>query len=125
MTRTPEEVLKFKQELERRTKKFSVSVFRYLDMLPRKNSSKVIAYQLGRSASSVGANYHEANRAESMDDFVHKIGIALKECSETLYWLEIICDLHPSSENAKLLLTECTEILKILQTANRTMRRKK
>ena len=47
MSRTPEENLRFKRDLERRTQKFSVDVFRCLDFLPVRNSSKVISYQLG------------------------------------------------------------------------------
>ena len=120
--RSREEVLEFKRELERRTARFAVSVFRYLDILPKKNSYKIIAFQLGKSASSVGANYREANRAESYDDFVHKIGVALKECSESLYWLEILIELTDQDETGRQLYNECNEILAILQTANRKMR---
>ena len=111
-----EEKLDFKRGMEQRTKKFSVSVFKYLDVLPNSNSSRIIAFQLGKSASSVGANYREANRCESADDFTHKIGIALKECSESLYWLDVLRDLRPASENVERLYKECEELLKILQS---------
>ena len=87
----PEE---FRQWLEQRTRKFAVCVFRFLDALPVSVSSKVIGHQLGKSASSIGANYREATRAESRDDFVHKVSIALKEASESVYWLEILGDLR-------------------------------
>ena len=56
--------LEFKTQLERRTKEFAVAAFKYLDALPKKVSTRVIAYQLGKSASSIGANYREANRGE-------------------------------------------------------------
>ena len=46
--------------------------------------------QLERSATSVGANIHEAKYAQSKADFIHKLEISLKECSETEYWLELI-----------------------------------
>ena len=117
MSWSKDEKLDFKKKLEQRTKKFSVSVFRYLDILPNSNSSRIIAFQLGKSASSVGANYREANRCESADDFIHKIGIALKECSESMYWLDVLRDLRPASENVDRLYKECEEILKILQSA--------
>ena len=61
----------FRGWLEQRTRDFSVSVFKFLDALPKKVSTKVIAYQLGKSASSIGANYREANRSVSVDDFCH------------------------------------------------------
>ena len=62
----------FREVLEDRTAKYAVEVFKYLRELPYDVSIKVIAHQLGKSASSIGANYHEANRSESRDDFVHK-----------------------------------------------------
>lgn len=117
MSWSKDEKLDFKKKMEQRTKKFSVSVFKYLDILPNSNSSRIIAFQLGKSASSVGANYREANRCESADDFIHKIGIALKECSESMYWLDVLRDLRPASENVDRLYKDCEEILKILQPA--------
>ena len=103
---------------------FAVSVFRLLDALPRCTSTRVIAFQLGKSASSVGANYHEANRAESNEDFIHKMSITLKECSESLYWLRVLAELRPSSENTLRLLHECQELVAIFQSSNRTSRSK-
>ena len=51
----------------------------------------VYTTQLIRASSSIGANIHEAKYAQSRADFVHKLEIALKECYETEYWLEILC----------------------------------
>ena len=117
--RSPEEKLEFKKRLESRTADFAVSVFRHLDRLPSRVSSKVIAYQLGKSASSVGANYREANRAESMDDFTHKIGIALKECAETQYWLDLLLKMNENDLSVKNLCEECDELLRLFQTIRR------
>ena len=111
-----EELLDFKKKLEGRTADFAVEVFRMIDSLPRSVSSKVIAFQLGKSASSVGANYREANRAESPDDFIHKIGIALKECSESIYWLTLLSKLHPDQAELGKQIKECDELLRIFQT---------
>ena len=122
---TREEKLEMKKALELRTMKFAARVFRYLDSLPKAVSSKVIAFQLGKSASSIGANYREANRAESTDDFVHKMSIALKECSESHYWLQVLLELRPTSDNCKNLLNECEELLKIFQSSDRTSRAKR
>jgi four helix bundle protein len=102
-----------------------VSVFQFIESLQLSPSIKVIAYQLGKSASSIGANYREANRSESKEDFIHKISIALKESSETLYWLEIIEDLGYGDEKFVKIKGECEELLKLMQTINRTLRTKK
>jgi len=112
--------LEFKTELEERTKVFAVSVFKLLDALPKKNSTRVIAYQLGKSASSIGANYHEANRAESREDFVHKCRIALKEASETCYWLDVLSRLYPMHEAISKLCDESVEFRNLLQTITKS-----
>jgi len=125
MMRSVKEKLEFRKGLEVRTRAFAVLVFKYLDALPKTNSSKVIAYQLGKSASSVGANYREANRSESSADFAHKISIALKECSESLYWLEILLELRPQSDTCKKLLDECDALVRIFQTVMSKLRKKR
>ena len=79
----------FREVLEERTAQYAVEVFKYLRELPYDVSIKVIAHQLGKSASSIGANYHEANRSESRDDFVHKVAIAVKEANESCYWFKM------------------------------------
>ena len=109
----PEE---FRQWLELRTREFAVCVFRFLDALPHSASSKVISNQLGKSASSVGANYREANRAESRDDFIHKVTIALKESAESVYWLEILGDLRPDDLMVGELKAESVELRNLLQS---------
>ena len=125
MTRSGQEKLEFRKTLELRTRDFAVFVFKYLDSLPKTNSSRVIAYQLGKSASSVGANYREANRSESSADFAHKVSIALKECSESLYWLEILAELRPHSETCAKLRAECDELVRIFQTVMSKLRKKR
>ena len=112
-------------QMELRTRKFAVSVFKFIESLNYSVSTKIIGYQLGKSASSIGANYREANKSESKEDFLHKISIALKESSETMYWLEIMDDLGYGDENLRKIKNECEELLKLLQTINRTLRTKK
>ena len=119
------ERLSRKRALEARTMRFAVSVFKLLDSLPLAQSFKIVGSQIGRAASSIGANYREANRAESRDDFTHKIGIVLKECSETVYWLEILASLNANSETIAGLLAEATELTRIFQSANRSLRENK
>ena len=83
----------FREVLEDRTAQYAVEVFKYLRERPYDVSTKVIAHQLGKSASSIGANYHEANRSESCDDFVHKVAIAVKEANESCYWFKVHCEI--------------------------------
>ncbi len=105
----------FREVLERRATQFAVAVFRYLKTLTYDVSTKVIGYQLGKSASSIGANYYEANRAESKVDFVHKVSIALKEANETVYWLKVLAGLYEKDEAIKPLEQEAFELRNLLQ----------
>jgi len=109
-----------KNELEQRTLAFSVAVVGFVSALDRSEASKVISRQLLRSATSIGANYREANRAESRDDFIHKTGIAQKEAAETDYWLAICqqTNLGPAPVLAQL-SAEARELLAIFTTINR------
>jgi four helix bundle protein len=77
-----------KAELEQRTKEFSLNLIRFLQSLPKNYLSEAMGRQLLKSGTSIGANYREANRAESKADFIHKLATAEKEASETVYWLE-------------------------------------
>lgn len=85
----------------------------------------MIGRQLLRSGTSVGANYREANRAESADDFAHKVAIAVKEAAETEYWL-LLCQRLNIGKPATLsiLAPETSELIAILSTILRRARRK-
>jgi len=78
-----------KTELEERTKKFAVQIVKAVANFPETADGQIIGRPLLEPGTSIGANYREANRAESRVDFIHKIGIAEKEAAETIYWLEI------------------------------------
>ena len=66
------------------------AVLSLIDDLPKTAASQTARSQLARSVSSIGANYEEAQAAESKNDFVHKLQIALKEARETCYWLRLL-----------------------------------
>jgi four helix bundle protein len=104
-----------KTELEGRTKDFAVRIDRLVRTFPRTVDGIEVGRQLLRSGASIGANYREANRAESKADFIHKVGVAEKEAAETGYWLEI-CEaaLLGKPEDVRLLLREANELLAIL-----------
>ena len=77
-------------DLEDRTTKFSKNCIDLCKELPRDTINNPLISQLIRSASSVGANYREANDAITRKDFFHKIGICRREAKESKYWLELI-----------------------------------
>jgi four helix bundle protein len=90
-----------KTELEKRTKIFAIKVIRFVAKLPKNKTTDVLGYQLLKSGTSIGANYREANRAESRNDFMHKIGVVSKEAAETQYWLELFrasCNIYNHRE---------------------------
>lgn len=67
--------------------------------------------QMARAATGIGANIHEADYAESVDDFVHKLKIALKECHETEYWMQVLAAACPElSESTMALRKEAGHI---------------
>ena len=112
----------FREGLEDRTARYAVEVFKYLRELPYDVSTKVIAYQLGKSASSIGANYHEANRSESRDDFAHKVAIAVKEANESCYWFKVLMGLCGSDERLEALSKETVELRNLLQSILKSAR---
>ena len=69
---------------------FSVRILKLADSLPKSPSTSHISMQIVRSGTSAGANYEEARGAESDKDFIHKLGICLKELRESRYWLRVI-----------------------------------
>src|SRR5256885_6023331 len=77
------------EEFKLRTKALAVRMIKLVDSLPSSRSTNVIANQLMRSGTSVGANYRAACRAKSKADFISKLGNVEEECDETLYWLEL------------------------------------
>ena len=110
-----------KVELEKRTKQFAIRIIKFTATLPYGKIGDVIRYQLVKAGTSVGANYREANRAESRNDFIHKIGIVEKEASESQYWLEICDEVNlGDAHQRKWLLTEAGELFAIFTSSGRT-----
>lgn len=81
-------------DLEKRTTDFSIEIIRFIKTLQITIINKVIIDQLIRSATSIGANYHEANEADSKKDFCNKIRISKKEAKETMYWLKLLAEIE-------------------------------
>lgn len=100
-----------KYDLEERTRKFGQNIILFCKKVPRNPINDPLISQLVRSGTSVGANYCEADNAESRNDFKHKIGICKKEARETKHWLNIIITAEPSLESfAKTLSQEAKEL---------------
>ena len=94
----------------------------YEDFLLLKKDN-TIAKQLLRSATSVGANLNEATFGNSKADFISKMHIALKECSESLYWLELLKRVNYKIENIDKLLSDCNEIKALLISSINTAKK--
>lgn len=79
-------------DLKRRTKAFALQVISIVDSLPKTRSSDVVARQLLRYGTAVGANYRSACRAKSQADFIAKMAIVEEEADESLYWMELLIE---------------------------------
>ena len=106
-------------ELEIRTKRFALAVIQYIGNLPKSKTADVLGHQLLKSGTSVGANYREAVRAQSRDDFIHKISICEKEAAETEYGLELLLESNVAP-TCSLLLTEIRQLLAIFVASGKT-----
>ncbi|MEI6153250.1 MAG: four helix bundle protein [Deltaproteobacteria bacterium] len=110
-----------KTELEGRTKIFAIRVIQFVAKIPKSKTTDVLLYQLLKSGTSIGANYREANRAESRNDFMHKIGVVSKEAAETQYWLELFKETVLSDkEELNWLYKESTELLAIFTSIGKS-----
>ena len=110
-----------KRELQDRTKQFALRVLNLIDALPRTAGGRAISMQLVRAATSVGANYRSACRARSRAEFAAKLGIAVEEAYESLYWQELARDgnLVPESKLSSL-LKEADELTAILASGRKS-----
>ena len=96
---------------------FSVRCVNLYKYLSEEKHDSVIGKQLLRSGTSIGANVKEALRGYSKADFASKISIALKEASETEYWIEILRDTgYITTSQADSMLKDCVELIKILMS---------
>jgi four helix bundle protein len=114
------------KELKIRTRKFAVEIFNFVDKLPNRRSGNIIGNQLGRSASSVAANYRAACRGRSHAEFISKIGIVEEEADESTFWLDIIPDTkNATNSEVEPLLKEARELTAIFTAASKTAKQNK
>ena len=102
---------------------FAKRIVKLYQHLTTEKKEFVMSKQLLRSGTSIGANIAEAQYGSSRKDFLNKLYIALKECAETLYWLELLhsCDYLSDSEYDSL-QTDCGELRKLLSSITKSVR---
>ena len=99
---------------------FSVDIINLVRQL-KENRETIISNQIGRSGTSIGANIHEAQYAQGKKDFISKLEIALKEASETGYWLELLHRTNYIDEQSyKSLSAKCTSLRVMLIASCKT-----
>jgi four helix bundle protein len=110
-------------DLEERLVRFGAGICRLTEQLPASPVGKHVALQLIRSGTSPLANYGKVQGAESRRDFIHKLGICVKELRETRAWLKLMDELQLCpGDQLPLILGECHELLAITATSIRTAR---
>ena len=113
-------------DLEERTAKFGEDVVDFIKSIKRNSINDSSIRQLIKSATSVGANYCEANNASSKNDFRNKIYICKKEINETKYWLRILTRINPELKDiTRKLWQEAQELNLIFQKIVNSLNKKK
>lgn len=97
---------------------FAIRIVNLYNFLNETKQERIMSKQILRSGTSVGANIRKGQFAESPADFIHKYSVAQKECSETLYWLELLNKTnYITTEQYVSLDTDCTELMKMITSS--------
>ena len=111
--------------LRDKAKQFAKNIVFLCREIKANHKEAVLANQLLRSATSIGANLHEAQYAQSKNDFISKLEIAQKECYETEYWLELLFETDSiEDEKYKKMKNECGAIRRMLISSLKTVKSK-
>ena len=106
-----------------KSKKFAVKIVNLYKHLCEKKNEYVLSKQILRSGTSIGANVAESECAISKKDFLLKIYIALKECAETTYWLDLLFETEYLTESEhQSIYNDCLEIQKMLSSTTKTIK---
>lgn len=107
----------YKTFMENKCMDFAVCIVNLYKHLTQNKKESILSKQLLRSGTSVGANYAEATNAISKADFIAKISISLKECSESKYWIELLYRTnYLNREEYESILKDCNELKALLTT---------
>lgn len=110
-----------KYDLEERTEIFGEKIIDFIKTIDRNEINRPLMSQIIRSATSIGANYMEANQGSSKKDFKNKIRICQKEANETKHWIRMIARANPSKKNdCKNLWSEAHELTLIFAKISKT-----
>ena len=104
-----------------KSKAFALRIIKVCNEVKSEKKESILTNQLVRSGTSIGANIREAFYAHGRADFIAKLQIALKECSESEYWLELL--IESGYLNDQTILAQCTEIKKLLISSINTAKR--
>ena len=108
-----------------KSKKFAVRIVKLYRHLTEEKKEFVLSKQVLRSGTSIGANLAESECAITNNDFLSKIYIALKECNETLYWLELLKETDfLTDEQFKSIYDDCEELKKLLMSTIKTLKQR-
>jgi len=114
-----ENIVKEKSEL------FAVRIIKLYKYLCDAKKEFVLSNQLLRSGTSIGANIAESKFAASKNDFISKLQIALKECSETEYWLRLLYSTnYINNKEYQSIISDCSELMKLLIAITRSVKKK-
>ena len=109
-----------------KSRAFALRVVKRCRLLQERDREYVLSGQLLRRGSAIGALIREAGQAESRADFIHKLSIALKEASETGYWLDLLTESgYLDSVHGQSMMADTEELLKILTAIIRTTKRRR
>ena len=118
-------VMQSENTVKIKSKKFAIRIVKLYKYLCNEKHEFVLSKQLLRSGTSIGANIAESECAISKKDFVSKIYIALKECVETIYWLELLHDTdYLKDEEFSSLRNDCEEMRKMMSATTKTINSK-
>jgi len=109
-----------------KSRAFALRVVKLCRLLQERDREYVLSRQLLRSGTAIGALIREAEQAESRADCVHKLSVALKEASETAYWLDLLTESgYLDSVHGQSMMSDTEELLKILTAIIRTTKRRR
>lgn len=110
-----------KATVEQKSKQFAIRIIKVYQYLTLEKKEFVLSKQLLRSGTSIGANLAEGECSISKRDFLAKMYISLKECNESLYWLDLLFETDYLSEREYVSLrTDCDELRRILSSITKT-----
>lgn len=108
----------------KKSKAFALRIIKLYKFLIREHNEYIMSKQVLKSGTSIGANVKEAIRAQSKPDFYAKLNIALKEASETEYWLELLNESeYINDDSFQSVYADCQELIKLLVSITKTQKK--